>query len=71
MELGLGHINLTDEEILAGNPALVSFLDILEDDDKFAKWEREKVPGLVSYFLLLTVCQTTISFTYQLFIPAS
>lgn len=48
MELGLGHINLTDEEILAANPALVSFLDILEDDDKFAKWEREKVPGLVS-----------------------
>jgi len=38
---------LSDEEILANNPELASMFEVLNDEDKFSKWEKEEMPGLL------------------------
>ena len=41
------YVQLSDEEILAANPDLAEFFEMIEDDEKLAAWEVEKVPQLL------------------------
>ena len=38
------YVQLSDEEILADNPDLARFFEMIEDDEKYAKWEKEEMP---------------------------
>jgi hypothetical protein len=41
------YVQLSDEEILADNPDLARFFEMIEDDEKYAKWEKEEMPQIL------------------------
>lgn len=41
------YVQLSDEEILANNKGLADFFEMIEDDEKYAKWEKEEMPQLL------------------------
>jgi len=41
------YVQLSDEEILANNKGLADFFEMIEDEEKYAKWEKEEMPQLL------------------------
>jgi hypothetical protein len=67
------YVQLSDEEILADNPDLARFFEMIEDDEKYAKWEKEEMPQIVSNesVSMFTLIVDSIQFGSTLRFPPS